>query len=107
MFIHPCTYPINGRTHPRHLLRESYREHSKVQQRTTANLSHTSHNEIQTMKLALKHKQNLSQHGRINEHIHVQQKLSVGVVTTLWQLAKRLGVVQGLGNSPNRKQALG
>ena len=106
MFIDSCTYTVNGRTYTRHLLRESFREGSKVRHRTLANLSHASADEIQAMKLALKHKRDLQQLGSINEHIHVQQGLSVGAVMTLWQVAKRLGVVQALGNSQNGKQAL-
>ena len=106
MFIDSCTYTVNGRTYTRHLLRESFREGSKVRHRTLANLSHASADEIQAMKLALKHKRDLQQLGSINEHIHVQQGLSVGAVMTLWQVAKRLGVVQALGSSQNGKQAL-
>jgi len=106
MFIDSCTYTVNGRTYTRHLLRESFRDGSKVRHRTLANLSHASADEIQAMKLALKHKRDLQQLGSINEHIHVQQGLSVGAVMTLWQVAKRLGVVQALGNSQNGKQAL-
>jgi transposase len=106
MFIDSCTYTVNGRTYTRHLLRESFRDGSKVRHRTLANLSHASVDEIQAMKLALKHKRDLQQLGSINEYIHVQQGLSVGAVMTLWQVAKRLGVVQALGNSQNGKQAL-
>lgn len=106
MFIDSCTYTVNGRTYTRHLLRESFREDGKVRHRTLANLSHASGEEIQAMKLALKHKHDLQQLGNLNEDIVVQQGLSVGAVFTLWQLARRGGLVQALGNSQNGKRAL-
>ena len=43
------------------LLRESYRENGKVKNRTIANLSHCSQEEIDALKLALKYKGNLSE----------------------------------------------
>ncbi len=106
MFIDSCTYTVKGRTYSRHLLRESFREKGKVCHRTLANLSHASQDEIQAMKLALKHKHNLQQLGNVNEDIRVQQGLSFGAVVTLWQLAKRLGLVRALGNSQEGKRAL-
>ena len=106
MFVDSCTYTVKGRTYSRHLLRESFRENGKVCHRTLANVSHASQEEIQAMKLALKHKHNLQELGNVNEDIRVQQGLSVGAVITLWQLAKRLGVVQALGNSQDGKRAL-
>ncbi len=106
MFIDVCTYTVQGRTYTRHLLRESFREDGKVRHRTLANLSHASSEEIQAMKLALKHKHNLQQLGNVNEDIRVQQGLSVGAVITLWQVAKRVGLVKALGNTQNGKRAL-
>jgi len=106
MFIDSCTYTTQGRTYTRHLLRESFREEGKVRHRTLANLSHASSDEIQAMKLALKHKHNLHALGNVNEHIQVQQGLSLGAVITLWQVAKRIGIVKALGNTENGKRAL-
>jgi hypothetical protein len=106
MFIDSCTYTTQGRTYTRHLLRESFREGGKVRHRTLANVSHASSDEIQAMKLALKHKHNLHELGNVNEHIRVQQGLSVGAVITLWQVAKRIGLVKALGNTENGKRAL-
>lgn len=106
MYIDSCTYTVKGNTYTRHLLRESFREKGKVCHRTLANLSHASDAEIQALKLALKHKHDLQQLGNVNEHIRVQQGLSVAAVVTLWQLAKRLGLVQALGNSQQGKRAL-
>lgn len=106
MYIDSCTYTVKGRTYTRHLLRESFRENGSVRHRTLANLSQASDEEIRAMKLALKHKHDLQQLGNINEDIRVEQGLSLGAVITLWQLAKRLGLVQALGNSQNGKRAL-
>jgi len=42
-------------------LRESFRQNGKVKHRTLANLSHCTEEEIIALKLALKHKRNLSE----------------------------------------------
>ena len=83
MFVDSCTYTVHGKQYTRHLLRESYRENGKVAHRTLANLSRCSHEEIQAIKLALKHKHDLHQLGNINEEVVVQQGVSFGAVWTL------------------------
>ena len=106
MFVDSCTYSANGKKYTRHLLRESYRQEGKVRHRTIANITHCSDQEIQAIKLALKHKANLHQLGNINQDIQVQQGLAVGAVWTLWQVAQRIGLVKALGSSQHAKQAL-
>ena len=106
MFVDSCTYTANGKKYTRHLLRESFRKEGKVCHRTLANLTHCSDQEIQAIKLALKHKANLQQLGNINQDIEVQQGLAVGAVWTLWQVAQRIGLVKALGSSEHGKQAL-
>ena len=106
MFIDSCTYTVQGRTYTRHLLRESFRADGKVRHRTLANLSHASRDEIQALKLALKHKHDLHQVGNITADIRVHQGLSIGAVITLWQVAKRVGLVQALGHTQDGKRAL-
>jgi transposase len=106
MFIDSCTYTAHGKQYTRHLLRESYRHNGKVAHRTIANLSRCSNDEIQALKLALKHKHNLQQLGNINQDIVVQQGVSCGAVTTLWQVAQRLGLVEVLGGTQDGKRAL-
>jgi transposase len=106
MYIDSCTYTVRGKQYTRHLLRESFRENGKVAHRTLANLSHASDEEIQALKLALKHKQNLQQLGNINEDIVVHQGVSCGAVCSLWQVAQRLGLVQALGPTQDGKLAL-
>ena len=106
MFVDSCTYNANGKKYTRHLLRESFRRDGKVKHRTIANVSHCSSDEIQALKLALKHKANLQLLGNINEDIQVQQGLAVGALCTLWQVAKRIGLVKCLGASQQGKRAL-
>lgn len=106
MFVDSCTYAANGKKYTRHLLRESYRQDGKVRHRTLANLTHCSDDEIQAIKLALKHKANLRQLGNINQDIDIRQGLAVGAVWTLWQVAQRIGLVEALGSSQHAKQAL-
>ena len=106
MYVDSCTYNANGKKYTRHLLRESFRQGGKVRHRTLANLTHCSDQEVQAIKLALKHKANLHQLGNINQDIEVQQGLAVGAVWTLWQVAQRIGLVKALGSSQHGKQAL-
>lgn len=106
MFVDSCTYTARDKKYTRHLLRESYRENGKVKHRTLANLSHCSDEEIQAIKLALKHKRNLQELGNIYEHVVVHQGVSAGAVWTLWEVAQRLGLVKSLGSTQQGKRAL-
>ena len=106
MHVDSCTTKVNGKKYTRHLLRESYRENGKVKHRTLANLSHCSNEEIQAIKLALKHKRNLQVLGNINEDVVVHQGVSAGAVWTLREVAQRLGLVKSLGSTQQGKRAL-
>jgi transposase len=88
------------------LLRESYRENGKVKKRTIANLTGCTPQEIYAIKLALKHKDDLSSLGSLKESVEIQEGLSVGAVWTLYQCAKELGIVRALGNGFMGKLAL-
>jgi len=90
----------------RHLLRESYRDNGKVKHRTIANLSHCSDNEIESFRLALKYKKDLTQLVSISKDISLQQGLSVGAVWLIHEIAKQIGIVAALGNSQQAKLAL-
>jgi len=81
------------------LLRESYRENGKVKKRTIANLSHCKPEEIAAIKLALKHKDNLSELGSLKEVVTLQEGLSVGAIWTVYQIAKRMGIERALGTT--------
>ena len=60
MFVDSSTTRLNGKAYPRHLLRESYREAGKVKHRTIANLSHCKAEEVEAIRLALRHKADLA-----------------------------------------------
>lgn len=88
------------------LLRESYRENGKVKKRTIANFSNCPPDEIEAIKLALKHKADLGNLVSMKEDVHLKEGLSVGAVWTVYQLAKRLGIESALGNDNVGKLAL-
>ena len=105
MYIDTSYITRNGKTYCRHLLRESYREAGKVKHRTLLNLSGCTDEEILAMKLALKHKDELALLGTVDD-IKMEQGLHVGAVYALHQVAKRVGIVEALGNDENGKLAL-
>jgi len=87
------------------LLRESYRENGKVKKRTIANLSHCKPEEIAAIKLALKHKDDLSDLGSLKS-VKLQEGLSVGAIWTVYQIAKRIGMERALQTDFNGKLAM-
>ena len=89
-----------------YLLRETYREDGKVKHRTIANLSGCSEEEIEAMRLALKHKKDLSQLVSVSQVVSLRQGLSVGAVWLIFDMAKQLGITEALGNSRQGKLAL-
>ncbi len=94
-----------GKTYPRHLLRESFRENGKVKHRTLANLSHCTGEEIAALKLALKHKGDLTKLGSIQE-IATKQGMRVGAVLCLKAIAERVGLPRSLGHHREGRLAL-
>jgi len=90
----------------RHLLRENYRENGKIKHRTIANLSKCSDEEIEAIKLALKHKKNLSALISLKNDTSLSQGLSVGSVWLIYDIAKQIGITHALGNSEEGKLAL-
>ena len=95
-----------GKSYTRHLLRESYREAGKVKHRTIANISSCTPAEIEAVRLALRHKQDLAALVNVKKDLHVEQGLSVGAVWTVFTVAKRLGIVDALGSTRSGKLAL-
>jgi len=65
------------------LLRESYRKDGKVRKRTIANLSSCKPEEIAAIKLALAHKDNLSELGSLDESVGLEEGLAVGAGLSL------------------------
>jgi len=95
----------SGKIYESVLLRTSYREGKKVKKRTIANLSKCSAQEIEAIELALKHKSNLK---KMKTDLTPTTKggLSVGSGWVTYQIAKRLGIVEALGNSRQGQLAL-
>ena len=90
----------------RYLLRENYRENGKVKHKTIANLSKCSADEIEAIKLALKHKNDLTTLSTIYNSVSLKQGLSVGGVWLIYQIAKQIGIVGSLGSTREGKLAL-
>jgi len=106
MYVDTSKLKAHGKIYTRHLLRESYREQGKVKHRTIANISHCTPEEIEAIRLALRHKKEL---GEILESVgdrHQKQGLSMGAVWVVHKTAQRLGIVRALGNSAEGKLAL-
>ena len=97
---------VNGKTYTSHLLRETYRENGKIKHRTIANLSKCSNDEIKAIRLALKHKGNLTGVGSLKDDLATEQGLSIGAVFLLHGVAKRLGIMKALGTDQDGKRAL-
>jgi transposase len=105
MYIDTAKSNQRGKVYTRHLLRESFREGGKVKHRTIANLSNCSEEEITAIKLALKHKKNLSKLGSVEE-IKTTQGMRIGAVCFLKEIAKRIGLIRALGKDQDGKLAL-
>src|SRR5256712_7890122 len=106
MYIDTSHITRGDKTYTRHLLRESYRANGKVLHRTIANVSHCSAAEIEAMRLALRHKENLEHLGTIQDAITLQQGVSFGAVWTVYHVARRVGIEQALGTTRAGKLAL-
>jgi hypothetical protein len=106
MYIDTSHITRGGKTSTRHLLRESYRAHGKVLHRTIANVSHCSEAEIEAMRLALRHKEDLEHLGTIQDAITLKQGMSFGAVWTVYHIARRLGIAKALGTTREGKLAL-
>lgn len=106
MYVDSSTAKVNGKIYTRHLLRESYREGGKVKHRTIANISRCSPEEIEAIRLALRHKADLAKAIAIKKSLTMSQGQSVGAVWTVYQIARRLGIDQALGDSRQGRLAL-
>jgi Transposase DDE domain len=106
MYVDISSLCRNGKTYTRYLLRECYREEGKVKHRTIANLSRCSPQEIEAVRLALRHKQELAALGSIKEAVQLHQGPSIGAVWLVYQVARQLGIEQALGPSRQGRLAL-
>src|SRR5713101_2789312 len=87
----------NGTSYRCVLLRQSYREEGKVKNRTLANLSHCTPQEIEAIRLALQYKDELAVLGTLRG-VPFQEGRSVGAVWVVYDLARRLGIEAALGS---------
>lgn len=106
MYIDVSTVRQDDKTYTRYLLRESYREGKKVKHRTIANLSKCSPEEIAAIRLALRHKKDLSQLTGQSKVVSLRQGLSVGAVWLIYDMARQLGIAEALGTTRQGKLAL-
>lgn len=106
MYVDISSLRRNGKTYTRYLLRECYREAGKVKHRTIANLSQCSSQEIEAVRLALRHKQELATLGAIKDSVQLHQGPSIGAVWLVYQVARHLGIEQALGPSRQGRLAL-
>jgi transposase len=105
MYIDTSKIKRGDKTYTRNLLRTSYRENGKVKHKTVLNLSICSQEEIDALKLALKHKGNLKKLLPI-ENVETILGKSIGAVWTMKLLAERTHVSKSLGNTAEAKLAL-
>ncbi len=106
MYVDVAYKAQGGKKHKRTLLRESYREDGKVKKKTIANISDCKEEEIEAIKLALKHKGNLGEIGSVKGRVKSRQGLSVGAIVLLKAIADRLHITKSLGVSRMGKLAL-
>jgi uncharacterized protein YbjQ (UPF0145 family) len=97
MYIERTTSKTATKTHECFMLRESYRENGKTRKRTIANISHLSIEEIEALRAALRYKQPAVP---ISE-MSMRTGKTVGAITVVREIAKKLGIVDVLGSSRN------
>jgi len=71
-----------------------------------ASLKNYSENEIAAIELALRHKANLTESGSIKDS-KITERLSIGGVWMIYEIAQHLGIVDALGNDRQGQLALG
>ena len=106
MYVDTSTVRRGSKVYTRHLLRESFRDVGKVKHRTIANLSKCSPAEVQAIRLALTHKDSLTDLGTVNETVLLRQGASVGAVGVLYALAQQIGLLDALGPGREARLAL-
>jgi hypothetical protein len=108
MYVDVSSIRKGETTYTRTLLRESFRDQGKVKHRTIANLSHCSIQEIEAIRLALRHKEHLTDLQVVPKAMPfaLQQGPAFGAVWLLWEVARALGLQEALGNSRQGQLAL-
>jgi len=119
MYITEVVRPYaNGKASRCVLLRESYRHHGKVKNRTLANLTALPAEAIAAIKQVLRQPAQERAADRAPRtgnteitaapapEVTIEQGLSIGAIASVYQVAKRLGIEQVLGRSQQGKLAL-
>jgi len=106
MYLDTSTIKKGDKTYTRHLLRQSYREDGKVKHRTVANLSSCSDKEIEAIRLALRHKEDLGDLLGAREPLTERQGLSFGAVWLVYSIAREMKITNALGTGKEGKLAL-
>ena len=94
----------NRNSPPALLLREAYREHGKVKNRTIANLSHWPHDQIEALRQVLKGNTNVGP--RLQDAFELIRSLPHGHVAAVLGLMHQLKLDQLLQPGPRRMQVL-
>ena len=105
MYVDTSTITRGNKTYTRHLLRTSYREGKKIKHKTLLNLSVCSDEEIAAIKLALKHKAQLTALASLGD-VETELGKSLGAVWALSTVAERTGVAFALGSNHSARLAL-
>jgi transposase len=105
MYVDTAKIRRKDKTYTRHLLRTSYRENGKVRHKTLLKLSSCSKDEINAIKLALKHKKKLVSLASIGSIETVLGK-RIGSVWFLKTVAEKIGLAKALGTDQNGKLAM-
>ena len=98
MYVDDCKFKRNNKLYRRVLLRKSYREKGKVKHHTIASISHCSDEEIDAIRIALKHKKNITHLENLKNGKSTNGKI-VGAVSAIYQIAQRLSIASVLGKT--------
>lgn len=105
MYVDTATIKRKDKTYTRHLLRTSYRDNGKVKHKTLLNLSACSADEVNAIKLALKHKKNILNLSSL-DNIETTLGKRIGSVWLLKSIAEKIGISKALGSDQNAQMAM-
>ena len=105
MYITRTTTKFKNKSSQCSLLRQSFREGRKVKNRTIANLSHCSKEEIEAVEFALKNKKSLDKLIAVDD-LKITRGMRLGAVWTGLEIARRLGIDKALGAEREGRLAL-
>lgn len=105
MHIDDCQYTRGNKTYRRVLLRQSYREGKKTRQMKIANISHCSEEDIESIKYALKYKNNLRLLTLLSQSQPQSWKIAAPSIL-IYQLIHELGLHKLFSNHKEGKYLL-